>query len=132
MNTWGLILGLKKVNGDLSGGQKKLQAAIVTVGKHGINAGYGNVTLDQNRQAIQDQYSYKLVVGKNGAPGVKTIMTIPKVDESWGGHFTSSTPNLGRNYPTCTKFTLPWLGKQHFVKNGVIDGPVGTNWAKLP
>jgi branched-chain amino acid transport system substrate-binding protein len=132
MNTWGLILGLKKVNGDLSGGQKKLQQAIVQVGKTGINAGYGKVTLDQNRQAIQDQYSYRLVVGKNGAPGVETIMTIPHVDETWGGHFTPSTPNLGRDYPTCTKFKLPWAGKQRFVKNGVIDGLVGNNWAKLP
>ena len=132
MNTWGLILGLKKVNGDISGGQKKLQQAIVAVGKTGINAGYGKVTLDQNRAAIQDQYSYKLVVGKNGAPGVQTVLTIPHVDETWGGHFTPSTPNLGRDYPTCTKFKLPWEGTQRFVKGGAIDGKVNGQWAKLP
>jgi branched-chain amino acid transport system substrate-binding protein len=132
MNAWGLINGLKSVKGNLSGGEKALQAAIYADGKKGINAGYGTVTLDKNRQAIQDQYSYQLVIGKKGAPGVKTIMTVPHVDESWGGHFTPSTPQLGRNYPTCTKFKLPWLGTQRFVNNGVIGGKVGNNWAKLP
>ncbi len=132
MNAWGLIAGLKAVQGDLSGGQKKLQQAIVAVGKKGLNAGYGTVTLDKNRQAIQDQFSYQLVVGKNGAPGVKTIMTIPKVEQTWGGHFTPTTPVLGKNYPTCTKFKLPWEGKQRFVKNGKATGLVGSNWAAIP
>jgi branched-chain amino acid transport system substrate-binding protein len=132
MNAWALINALKMVNGDLSGGQKKLQQALVQVGKTGINAGYGKVTLDGNRQAIQDQYSYRLVIGKNGAPGVQTIMTVPHVDESWGGHFSPTTPQLGRNYPSCTKFKLPWAGKQRFVNNGVIGGLVGNQWSKLP
>ena len=132
LNAWGLIGGLKAVNGDLSGGQKKLQRAIFAFGKKGINAGYGKITLDQNRNGIQDQYSYQLVVGKNGVPGVKTIMTVPKVDETWGGHFTPSTPVLGKNYPTCSKFKLPWQGTQRFVKNGVIGGLVGNKWSKLP
>jgi branched-chain amino acid transport system substrate-binding protein len=132
INAWGLIKGLQAVKGDLSGGQKKLQRAMVAAGKKGLNVGYGPVTLDKNRQAIQDQYSYKLVVGSNGAPGVKTVMTIPRVDETWGGHFTPKTPVLGKNYPTCTKFKLPWLGTQRFVRNGVIDGKVNNQWAKLP
>jgi branched-chain amino acid transport system substrate-binding protein len=132
LNAWGLIGGLKAVKGDLSGGQKKLQAAIYAFGKKGINAGYGQITLDKNRNGIQDQYSYKLVVGANGAPGVQTIMTVPQVDETWGGHFTPSTPVLGKNYPTCNKFKLLWAGKQRLVKNGVIDGKLNNKWSKLP
>jgi branched-chain amino acid transport system substrate-binding protein len=132
LNTWGLIGGLKAVNGDLSGGQKKLQNAIFAFGKKGINAGYGKITLDQNRNGIQDQYVYKLVVGANGAPGVTTILTIPKVDETWGGHFTPKTPVLGKNYPTCKKFKLPWQGTQRLVRNGVIGGKLNNQWSKLP
>ena len=133
MNAWALILALKKVNGDISGGQKKLQAALVQVGKTGIDAGVGGrVTLDGNREAIQDQFTYRLVIGKSGVPSVQTVLTIPHVDQTWGGHFTTSTPNLGRNYPACTKFKLPWAGTQRFVKKGVIGSLVGNNWAKLP
>ena len=80
----------------------------------------------------KEQSVYALVVGKNGVPGVKTIMTVPKVDETWGGHFTPSTPVLGKNYPTCSKFKLPWQGTQRFVKNGVIGSLVGNKWSKLP
>jgi branched-chain amino acid transport system substrate-binding protein len=133
INAWGLIQGLKLVHGSLAGGQKPLQRAIVAVGRKGLNAGYGRVTLDRNRQAIQDQYSYKLIAKTaSGAPGVATIMTIPKVDQTWGGHFTPTTPPLSKNYPTCTKFRLPWLGTQRFVKNGVIGGKVNGQWARLP
>jgi branched-chain amino acid transport system substrate-binding protein len=133
MNAWGLIKGLQAVKGSLAGGQKPLQQAIVKVGKVGIDAGVGGrVTLDTNRAAIQDQYSYKLVINKKGVPSVQTVMVIPRVDQTWGGHFTTATPALGRNYPNCVKFKLPWAGTQRFVNHGVVGGPVGKNWAKLP
>jgi branched-chain amino acid transport system substrate-binding protein len=133
LNAWGLIGGLKAVKGSLAGGQKKLQQAVFAFGKKGINAGYGRITLDKYRNGIQDQYSYKLIAKTaSGAPGVVTIMTVPKVDETWGGHFTPQTPPLGKNYPTCAKFKLPWQGQQRFVNNGRIGAKVGNKWAKLP
>ena len=49
VNTWGLIKGLEAVKGDISGGQKKLQEAMAKVA---LPAPYGNIKLDENRQAI--------------------------------------------------------------------------------
>ena len=49
VNTWGLIKGLQAVKGDISGGQKKLQAALAKVV---LPAPYGTIKLDANRQAI--------------------------------------------------------------------------------
>ncbi len=114
-NAWALIKALKQVNGDLSGGQKKLQQALAKVT---LDAPYGKIKLDENRQAIQDQYSYQMVV-KGGVPGIKTVQVIPQVDQSFGGTFTPSTPAPGRTFPPCKKRKLPWLGKEQPVVNGV-------------
>jgi branched-chain amino acid transport system substrate-binding protein len=118
-NTWALIKALQAVKGDLSGGQKKLQQALVAVGNAGIPAGYGTITLDKNRQAIQDQYTQQLVL-QNGKLAAKTVQSVPKVDQSFGGTFSTSTPAPGRTFPPCVKKKLPWLGKEKPVVNGVI------------
>src|SRR5439155_21705757 len=58
INAWALMKALKAVNGDISGGQKKLQAVL---GKTTLpTAAYGAIRLDKNRQAIQPQYSYRM------------------------------------------------------------------------
>ena len=51
---WGLIKALQAVKGDISGNQKALQTALgkVTLPK----AGYGSIKLDENRNAITDNY----------------------------------------------------------------------------
>jgi branched-chain amino acid transport system substrate-binding protein len=115
INAWALIKALKEVNGDISGGQKDLQDALA---KTELDAAYGHIKLDENRQAIQDQFSYQMVV-KNGVPQVVTVQKIPEVDQSFGGVFSESTPAPGRAFPPCKKYDLPWLGKEVPVKNGV-------------
>ena len=116
VNAWALMKALKQVGGDISGGQKKLQAALA---KMTLDAAYGKIHLDQNRQAVQDQYSYQMLV-KAGAPVVTTVQKIPQVDQSFGGTFTASTPAPGRTFPPCKKYNLPWLGKERPVVNGVV------------
>jgi len=110
---WALVKALKAVNGDISGGQKKLQAALSTTS---LDAAYGKITLDQNRQAIQDQYSYRMDV-KAGALSIVTVQFIPKVAQSFGGAITKAP---GRTSPACAHKKLPWTGKERPVVNGVI------------
>jgi branched-chain amino acid transport system substrate-binding protein len=107
INTWGLIKGLQAVKGDLSGGQKKLQAAI---GKVRLATGYGPIRLDKNRQGVIPVY-YQQLYQKNGKLAVKTVGYIPNVDQTFGGTFSSRTPPPGRNFPPCVKRSLPWIGK---------------------
>lgn len=105
---WGLIKGLQAVKGDISGGQKKLQAAL---GKVTLAAGYGNIRLDANRNAVTDNYVQQLQKGANGKLTVRTVLQIPAVDQTFGGTFSPSTPPPGRTFPACTKKNLPWVGK---------------------
>ena len=111
VNTWGLLKGLEAVKGDISGGQKKLQEAI---GKVSLPAPYGKITLDQNRQAVITSYYQQLYLN-NDKLAIKTIAAIPNVNQTFGGTFSSSTPAPGRNFPTCTKRSLPWQGKEETV-----------------
>jgi branched-chain amino acid transport system substrate-binding protein len=114
-NTWGLIKGLEAVKGDISD-QSKLQAELAKVV---LPAPYGEVKLDDNRQAIISVYDQQLYM-KDGKLAVKTINQIPGVDQTFGGTFSASTPAPGRNAPTCQKRDLPWLGKATPVK--VVGG----------
>jgi branched-chain amino acid transport system substrate-binding protein len=116
VNTWGLIKGLEAVKGDLSGGQKDLQAALA---KTVLPAPYGQIKLDDNRQAIFTVYDQQLYM-KDGKLAVKTVTSIPDVDQTFGGTFSNSTPAPGRNAPGCEKRSLPWLGKATPVK--VVSG----------
>jgi branched-chain amino acid transport system substrate-binding protein len=112
INTWGLIKGLEAVKGDLSGGQKALQAAL---GKVVLNGPYGVVKLDANRQAILTTY-YQQLYTKGGKLAVKTVGAVPGVTQTFGGTFSSSTPAPGPTAPACVKRTLPWVGKETHPK----------------
>jgi branched-chain amino acid transport system substrate-binding protein len=107
VNTWGLLKGLEAVKGDISGGQKKLQAAI---GKVTLDAPYGKISLDQNRQAIITAFYQQLYL-KGGKIATKTVGEIPNVNQTFGGTFSTSTPPPGRNFPPCVKRHLPWVGR---------------------
>jgi branched-chain amino acid transport system substrate-binding protein len=112
INTVGLIKGLQAVKGDLSGGQKALQAAI---GKVVINGPYGVVKLDKNRQAILTTY-YQQLYTKDGKLAVKTVGSVPGVTQTFGGTFSSSTPPPSGTSPACVKRSLPWIGKEGHPK----------------
>src|SRR5438128_9634102 len=108
LNTWGLIKGLQAVNGDISGGQKSLQAAI---GKVELNTPYGNIHLDKNRQGVITAFYQQLYV-KGGKLAIKTVGEVPNVDQTFGGTYSTSTPPPGRTFPPCVKKHLPWQGKE--------------------
>jgi branched-chain amino acid transport system substrate-binding protein len=113
-----LIRGLEEVDGDISGGQKALQDALANVE---LDAAYGRITLDENRQAISDNYVKQIVRDQtgDGVPDVRTIRRIPEVDQSFGGFFTPASPSLDRENPKCEKKDPPpWVGNAEPVSFG--------------
>ena len=115
-----LIQGLEAVNGDISD-QKKLQEALANVELTGAAAPWGDVKLDENRQAISDVYLKKIVKDANGdgTPDVQTFRRIPDVDQTFGGFFTPESPALDRNNPKCEKSDPPpWVGNAEEVNFG--------------
>ena len=115
-----LVKGIEAVNGDISD-QKKLQEALAGVKLAGEEAPYGDVELDENRQAISDVYVKKIVKDANGdgTPDVQTFRRIPKVDQTFGGFFTPESPAPDRNQPKCEKADAPpWVGNAEEVSFG--------------
>jgi branched-chain amino acid transport system substrate-binding protein len=112
INTWGLLKGLTAVGGDISGGQKKLQAAIKTAV---LPTAYGTIHLGAYNQGVVPIYYQQLYL-KGGKLAVKTVGYIPSVDQTFGGTFSASTPAPGRTSPACVKRSLPWVGKTQHPK----------------
>jgi branched-chain amino acid transport system substrate-binding protein len=112
-----LLKGLEEVNGDLTD-QKKLQDALAKVTLTGDEAPWGDVKLDENRQAVSNVFLKKIVKDKNGdgTPDVQTIERIPDVDQTFNGFFTPETPAPDRTNPKCAKGDAPpWVGKAEKV-----------------
>jgi branched-chain amino acid transport system substrate-binding protein len=81
VNAKGLLLGLKAVNGDLSDGQKKLQAALAKVEFDGPT---GRIKLDKNRQAIANNFVTEVAEGPDGNLYNKLVKVIEGVNQTLG------------------------------------------------
>lgn len=112
---WALVKGLTAVKGNIAN-QIPLQHALAKVV---LNTPFGTVKLDKNRQAIEGEWSYQ-VFAQPGKTEVKTVQFIPNVDQSFGGTFKHTSPPPGRTQPPCQKRSLPWVGKEKPVVNGII------------
>ena len=115
-----LVKALKEVNGDISD-QKALQDALSATSLSGDEAPWGDVKLDDNRQAISNVFVKKIVADKtgDGVPDVQTLSRIPDVDQTFGGVFSTDTPAPDRENPKCEKGTPPpWVGNAEKVDFG--------------
>jgi branched-chain amino acid transport system substrate-binding protein len=113
-----LLTALENVDGDISGGQKELQAALNDVV---VDGAYGQIELDDNRNGISDNYVKRIVNDTNNdkVPDVQTFRQIPAVDQTFGGFFSPETPGLDRENPVCEKKDPPpWVGKAEEVNFG--------------
>ncbi len=90
----GIVLGLKKVKGDLSDGGAKFRKALAKVS---WSSEHGSVRLDKNRNAVADNFVVQVTKGG----GFKTLKTVHGVDQTFGGHFSPSTASPSRNRPAC-------------------------------
>jgi len=103
--------GLEQVDGDLSGDQGEFRDALTNLE---LDAPLGTIKLDENRQAIMDNFLQQIVADNNGdgVPDVKTIKTIPQVDQTFAGFFSPDTPSPDRTNPECKEATPPPWTKQ--------------------
>jgi branched-chain amino acid transport system substrate-binding protein len=103
--------GLEQVKGDLSGDQAAFRDALANLE---LDAPLGTIKLDENRQAIMDNFLQQIVKDTNGdgVPDVKTIKTIPQVDQTFAGAFSPETPSPDRTHPPCKAGTPPPWTKQ--------------------
>jgi branched-chain amino acid transport system substrate-binding protein len=115
-----LVKGLEAAGGDVSD-QQALQDALAEVSLSGEEAPYGDVTLDDNRQAISDVYVKRIVKDKtgDGVADVQTFRRIPEVDQTFAGAFTPETPVPDRQNPECAQGDPPpWVGNAEEVSFG--------------
>jgi branched-chain amino acid transport system substrate-binding protein len=99
---------LEQVKGDLSGDQAAFMDALSNLE---LDAPLGTIKLDENRQAIMDNFLQQIVADQTGddVPDVKTIKTIPQVDQTFAGFFSPETPSPDRTNPECkTADPPPW------------------------
>jgi branched-chain amino acid transport system substrate-binding protein len=98
--------GLEQVDGDLSDDHAAFREALANLE---LDAPLGPITLDENRQAIMDNFLQQIVEDTtgDGVPDVKTIETIPQVDQTFAGAFSPETPSPDRTNPPCEEGTPP-------------------------
>jgi branched-chain amino acid transport system substrate-binding protein len=116
----GLIKGLEAAGGEV-GDQTRLQEELAKVTLTGEEAPWGDVKLDENRQAVSDVYVKRIVRDKtgDGVTDVETFRRIPEVDQTFGGFFKPSSPALDRQNPQCKKSDPPpWVGNAERVSFG--------------
>jgi branched-chain amino acid transport system substrate-binding protein len=99
------IAALEQVHGDLSGGERRFMAALAKVT---LDAPNGRTTLDSKHRAIAPNYVWQLQwQGTRLVPRV--IRTIPNVDPTFGGYFTSHDPPPSETTPACKHgIPPPW------------------------
>src|ERR1700752_3399362 len=102
-STTALILGLRKVNGDLSNNQSKLKAALAKIV---LDAPNGKIKLDSNRQAIGTNFVTEVVDDGKGALFSKVVRVIPDVNQTLG-YDPAVFAKIGlpsRTVPECKKY----------------------------
>jgi branched-chain amino acid transport system substrate-binding protein len=100
--------GLEQIEGDLSDDQAAFREALSNLE---LDAPLGTISLDENRQAIMDNFLQQIVADAtgDGVPDVQTIKTIPEVDQTFAGFFSPETPSPDRTNPECkTADPPPW------------------------
>ncbi|GAB4392098.1 MAG: ABC transporter substrate-binding protein [Kiloniellaceae bacterium] len=100
INTKAALLGLEKVNGDLSDGGKAYRAALSSLE---FETPTGMVKLDERRNAIADMFLTEVTVGPEGNLVNKTIEVIPQVSQTLGLSYDEFLKYgaVSRENPTC-------------------------------
>jgi branched-chain amino acid transport system substrate-binding protein len=127
---WAMVQGLEASGGDLATLADNMPPELlsgyeVTDSDNEVATSGGIVVLDDNRQAVQDQYPLQIVEGEDGAPTTVVVGMVPNVDQTFGGHFTSDSPPPGRDQPPGEDVDLAWEDHSSAVTGGVItDEPI--------
>jgi branched-chain amino acid transport system substrate-binding protein len=98
------LQALEKAHGDVSGGERRLMAALAKVELH---SPVGLIRLDHDRQAIAPNYLLKVEKTADGKFVNATFRVIPNVEQSFGGYFHVNEPPASWTYPTCHRANPP-------------------------
>ena len=109
----------REVGGDLSDNHAALRESLSTMT---LEAPYGDVTLDDNRQGIVDTFVAQLVLNDAGEVVQETKYIVPAVDQTFGGTYSSDTAPPERDNTPCEQKDLPWQGNEIPVVDGVPQG----------
>lgn len=88
-----------------------------------LDAPFGPLRLDENRQGVVTSSVQQLVMNDAGEVVAETVAIIPEVEQSFGGRFTADSPPPGRDQPACLPGPLPWLGHAVDVVDGIPQRP---------
>ena len=110
------VQALDEVGGDLSDDHAALRDALSNIT---LEAPYGPITLDDNRQAIVDTFVAQLVLDDSGEVVQETVAIVPGVDQTFGGTYSSETDPPERDNTPCEEKSLPWQGNEIPVVDGV-------------
>lgn len=113
------VQALDSVGGDLSDNHAALRDALSNIE---LDAPYGRVTLDANRQGIVDTFVAQLVLNDAGEVVQETKYIVPGVDQTFGGTYSSDTAPPERDNTPCEAKDLPWQGNEIPVVDGVPQG----------
>jgi branched-chain amino acid transport system substrate-binding protein len=115
--TLAFVQALASVDGDLSNNHEALRGALSSIT---VDAPYGPLSLDDNRQAIIDTFVAQLVVDEaTGDVVQKTVYIVPGVDQTFGGTYSNDTDPPERDNTPCEQKSLPWQGNLIPVVDGV-------------
>jgi branched-chain amino acid transport system substrate-binding protein len=118
--TLAFVEALDAVGGDLSDNHAALREELSTMT---LDAPYGAVSLDENRQAIVDTFVAQLVLDEASDEIVQqTVAIVPQVDQTFGGTYSADTPPPERDNTSCEARDLPWHGNAVPVVDGVPQG----------
>ncbi|HEU0246784.1 MAG TPA: ABC transporter substrate-binding protein [Gaiellaceae bacterium] len=99
-----VLEALEAVDGDLSGDQRRFQAALAEVE---LDAPTGNLKLDARRQAIGPNYNDQIYVDKQGRVTWRPLRTIENVEQTFNGYFSPDDQLLGPDTIPCKKGNPP-------------------------
>jgi YVTN family beta-propeller protein len=95
---------LEAVDGDLSGGQRRFQAALAKVE---LDAPDGHIRLDERRQAIGSSFLIQWRTNKKGKLTWKPVRTVENVEQTFNGYFRPGDPPPGRDTIVCKRGNPP-------------------------
>ncbi len=117
VGTLALVEALGAVGGDLSDNHSALRAELSSMT---VEAPYGSVSLDANRQGIVDTFVAQLVLDEaSGEIVQQTVAIVPEVDQTFGGTYSADTEPPERDNTDCAERSLPWHGNTIPVVDGV-------------
>ena len=93
------LRALEAVEGDLSHGQRRFQAALAEVELDVPTLGH--IRLDERRQAIAPNYLIQYQQDEKGALVYKTIRKLENVEQTFNGYFSPGDPPPGKDTIEC-------------------------------